>query len=340
MAWYNPSWQYRQSVTISGSTGAGTNYQVPLNIGESSGATGYNFQLNGHSAKFPSDKNDGGDLRFTASDGTTLLNFWVESVTGTSPNRVAKVWVQVSADLGSNQTIYCYYGNANAINASNGFNTFIFFDNFDDYTTTSVTEKGRWAVGVDSVFSIDTTNHRLYINNPSGSFGHWIKAQSGGSDVVITNCAIETNIYNNGGYNECAIMARGQADPVANSYDFHETTWASPYWVISKRSGSTSSTVASSTTSAVTGQWMHWTIKLNGSTLSWVSDVGLTTAISVSDSTFSSGIVGVFTWGNTVSYIDDYRIRKYVSPEPAFSSAGSEENAQQVLTSFFLFFNN
>ena len=62
MAWLS-GWQYRKSVTISGSTGAGTNYQVPLNIGESSGATGYNFHLNGHSASFPSDKNKGGDLR-------------------------------------------------------------------------------------------------------------------------------------------------------------------------------------------------------------------------------------------------------------------------------------
>jgi len=130
MAWLS-GWKYRKSVTISGSTGAGTNYQVPLNVGESSGATGYDFHLNGHSASFPSDKNQGGDLRFTSSDGSTLLDFWVESVSGTSPNRVAKIWVEVSADLGSNQFIYCYYGNPSATNSSNGVNTFLFFDDFE-----------------------------------------------------------------------------------------------------------------------------------------------------------------------------------------------------------------
>ena len=100
-------------------------------MGESSGATGEDFDVGGNSANFPSVKNDGGDLRFTASDGTTLLPFWVESVSGTTPNRVANVWVKVSADLGSNQDIYIYYGNSSATNGSNGDNTFDFFDDFE-----------------------------------------------------------------------------------------------------------------------------------------------------------------------------------------------------------------
>ena len=118
-------WSYRRRITISGSSGAGAGYQVLLKIGESSGATGCHFHLDGKSASFPSGKNQGGDLRFTASDGATLLSFWVENVTGTSPNRVAYIWVKVSADLGTNQDIYCYFGNPNATNASSDANTFI-----------------------------------------------------------------------------------------------------------------------------------------------------------------------------------------------------------------------
>jgi len=124
MAWLN-GWQYRKKITISGSSGAGTNYQVLLKVGESSGASGYNFHINGHSANFPSGGNQSGDLRFTSDDGSTLLNFWVESVSGTSPNRVALVWVKVAADLGTDKYIYCYYGNPNATNASSVENTFI-----------------------------------------------------------------------------------------------------------------------------------------------------------------------------------------------------------------------
>jgi len=91
-------WQYRKKITIQGSTGAGTNYPVTLKVGESAGATGADFHLDGKSANFPSGPNQSGDLRFTSSDGSTLLNFWVESVSGTAPNRIAKVLVNVSAD--------------------------------------------------------------------------------------------------------------------------------------------------------------------------------------------------------------------------------------------------
>lgn len=123
-------WTYRKKITIQGQSGAGSNYQVLLKIGETSGATGEDFDLENHSDIFPSDKNEGGDLRFTTDDGSTLLDFWVEKVEGTIPNRLAYIWVEVSADLGSNQDIYCYYGNAGASNDSDGETTFPFFDDF------------------------------------------------------------------------------------------------------------------------------------------------------------------------------------------------------------------
>jgi len=149
-------WAYRKKITIAGSAGAGTNYQVLLKIGESSEATGADFNLEGLSAKFPSGKNDGGDLRFTASNGVTLQDFWVEGVSGTSLNRVAYVWVKVSADLGTNQDIYCYFGNPNATNVSNGDNTFIFFDDFED----GVINTSKWDVG--------TATYNRYVGENSG----------------------------------------------------------------------------------------------------------------------------------------------------------------------------
>jgi len=144
------SWKYRKKITIIGQPGAGTNYQVLLKIGESSGVSGADFHLEGHSADFPSRRNQSGDLRFTASDGTTLLDFWVEKVEGTSPNRIVYVWVEVAADLGTNQDIYCYYGNSAATNVSNGDNTFIFFDDFETFDT------NKWS-RTDSV--------DVYVNN-------------------------------------------------------------------------------------------------------------------------------------------------------------------------------
>jgi hypothetical protein len=80
-AWYNSSWGYRKQIAITGSTdGAQTNYQVKLLVGESSGSVGYNVHCEGHC------KTDFSDLRFTTSDGTTLISYWIKSTSGTTPN--------------------------------------------------------------------------------------------------------------------------------------------------------------------------------------------------------------------------------------------------------------
>ncbi|MCD6124137.1 hypothetical protein J7J62_03075 [bacterium] len=61
MAWLN-GWNYRKKITIQGQSGAGTDYQVLLKVGESSGASGCDFHVEGHSSNFPSDQNQSGDL--------------------------------------------------------------------------------------------------------------------------------------------------------------------------------------------------------------------------------------------------------------------------------------
>jgi Uncharacterized conserved protein len=121
-------------------------------VGESSGSTGADFHLGGHS-KFPTAKNDGGDIRFTDNDGTTLLPFWVEEVSGSSPNRVAKVWVKVKDDLGSNVDIYCYYGNSSATNYSNGANTFIFFDDASSDNSSRYTLRNLYNSALNATLS-------------------------------------------------------------------------------------------------------------------------------------------------------------------------------------------
>ena len=127
---FGSGWKYKKLLHIKGSTGAGNNYPVLLKIGESTDSSGCDFHLDGNSDKFPSDMNDSGDLRFTDIDSFNLLNFWVEKVEGTAPNRTAYVWVKVEDDLDNDIDIYCYYGNVNAANISDGRNTFSLFDDF------------------------------------------------------------------------------------------------------------------------------------------------------------------------------------------------------------------
>ena len=118
-----PGWSYRKSHVISAASGAGTNYQIKVIAYYGSGAdSGENVYLDGKC------RTDFGDIRFTDDDGITLLDYWMEEMVNSN---YAILWVEVADDLStSDQTIYIYYGNAAASDASDGDATFIFFDDF------------------------------------------------------------------------------------------------------------------------------------------------------------------------------------------------------------------
>ena len=109
--WYNSAWHYRRAIPITGAVGAGTDYQVHINVTWSA-----NMQL------------DYDDIRFVANDDVTLLDHWLVSYNAV----FALFWVEVSDDLETDQIIYMYYGNADASSTSNGLETFLFFDDFND----------------------------------------------------------------------------------------------------------------------------------------------------------------------------------------------------------------
>jgi len=96
-------WLYRKSHEIVGSTaGAQTDYQIRIKVHYGSGTDdGENVYLNGKC------RTDFGDVRFTASDGETLLNYWIEEK---SDSNYAIFWVKVPSIPASpdTTTIYCY----------------------------------------------------------------------------------------------------------------------------------------------------------------------------------------------------------------------------------------
>jgi alpha-tubulin suppressor-like RCC1 family protein len=106
-------WSYRKPITISNSGSALTDYQVLVIIDTANLITGGKM------------RSDCGDIRFTDSDGTTLLNYWLESGCNSAST---KLWVKVpSIPARSTKTIYVYYGNPSATSQSNGTNTFLAF---------------------------------------------------------------------------------------------------------------------------------------------------------------------------------------------------------------------
>ena len=111
-SWYDATFQYRQNVTITGSTGAGTDYQVRIDVSYASDM-----------------QDDFDDILFTEADEITPLDFWRESYIA---NTSAVFWVEVTADLGTDQLIWMYYGNSTASTTSDGEATFLLFDDFND----------------------------------------------------------------------------------------------------------------------------------------------------------------------------------------------------------------
>ena len=137
--WLPPDWDYRKSHIINGSTvGLLTNYPIRIVVHYGSGIdSGEDVYL------YNSSRSDFGDVRFTGSDGSTQLDYWIEERTD---GNYAVFWVEVDridASPGSG-TVYIYYGNNAATTTSNGKNTFDWFDDF--YWDSSVDyEIGRHA---------------------------------------------------------------------------------------------------------------------------------------------------------------------------------------------------
>jgi hypothetical protein len=131
-----PTYQFRKPLAIYAGAAAGTGYQVQVRVGESGGASGFDLQVEGHALNFPN------DVRFTDDDGSTELGHWLESTTGTAPNRTATFWVKVNDDLNSAQSILAYYGKSAAATGSNGSATFNFFDDFSG----SAIDTGKWTI--------------------------------------------------------------------------------------------------------------------------------------------------------------------------------------------------
>ena len=103
MSWLS-NWNYRKSITLSRASGVVTNYQMKLLVGESAGATGEDVDCNSHC------QSGFNDIRFTTSDGITLLDYWVESITGISPNQLATIWIKFDSIGTDATTFYMYYG--------------------------------------------------------------------------------------------------------------------------------------------------------------------------------------------------------------------------------------
>jgi hypothetical protein len=163
--WYSYSWNYRKSIVIAHTDdGAQTNYQMKLLVGESSGAVGEQVDCG---AKVASDFDD---LRFTTSNGTTLCDYWIESLSGTTPNQLATVWIEIPSIAAhpDDTTIYMYYGGTTTA-VSNGADTFLFFDDFPGVSLDGTKWSSWGTITVASSGATIASNSGIYRNAASAT---------------------------------------------------------------------------------------------------------------------------------------------------------------------------
>jgi hypothetical protein len=152
-------WSYRRAINLSPAT-AIADYKVLVTL--TTGIMG---------SPYANVQADGSDIRFTASDETTLEDYWVESWDSSS---TSKIWVKVTEP--GTSTIYMYYGKATASSASDGDATFDFFDDFSDGTL----DKWKYLTGASVV--TDATQ--------PGRFGTYAMELNTGTNYVKCNTAL------------------------------------------------------------------------------------------------------------------------------------------------------
>ncbi len=329
MAWLI-NWNYRKAVTISNTGSSLTDYQVQVTIDTASLVT---------AGKLLSSCND---IRFTASDGSTVLNYWIESGCNTAST---KIWVKIPSIAAGSNTIYFYYNNTGASAVSNGLNTFNFFEDFagNTYAETGWTNTDATKFSLTSD-QLQVTN--FYNNRSNQAYNNNSRVAAIGQNFELQFDAIGTL----GTYNPIAMVGLRSSSVLANSgpatlatiwggstsgqiylnYTSSSQALSAGTFVLAKSSGVNSNRFYYTLRSYVSGGTSNDSINI-------YSNSARTTNVGSATNTHTPFTPSVFDCPNYVHYdpannnyytsfyVDNIRIRKYVSPDPTFSSLGTEE---------------
>jgi len=308
-AWLT-GYNYRKEIEITGQAGAGTYYQVPFWVGQNASVSDCNFTLEDHGlANF-------NDTRWTGDDGSTELPYWLESL---SSGR-ALFWVNVSANLNSSQSIYCYYGKAGDLNISDGQTTFIEFCQ-NNLTGFTVVNNESWVSTATpaSDGTVTIVNGKISITmSDVDSRAVWL---IGKTSTTETNISLEAFLFSSSGSHWPCIELVRQNDRGYGYFTLNfdtyryinnkvETNIGNPNWAVNHILGLRRAR-----------EPRYYTY------MDYVAVDGTTTQdmLSTNAAVFK---IGYWNYNGGTAGTDVYnwvRIRKFIAPGPAFSSAGAEE---------------
>jgi len=307
-------WGYRKSHEILGSVaGNVTNYQVKIVAHYGSGIdSGEDFYCNGHCNP------DFSDIRFTASDGVTLLSYWMEEK---YDGDNATFWVKVPYIPASpdKTVIYVYYGKDDAEYAGSGKDTFLEFYDF------STDESTNWAVYSGTV-TWDIANGVLkatYQGTESRAIATINVAYGAGVAIRTKMKAVNWDSDDNG---------MGLTVMLQDSSNFYypRLHYVRNQLEFKKAVAGTYTTVTNTSFVVMNDVWYLFEVQvISESHIRVVADsveLDVTSGLEA----WSSGYPGIYTFNSykdADAYVlyDWWLIRKYVDPEPSHGGWGAEE---------------
>jgi hypothetical protein len=252
------------------------------------------------------------DIRFTKSDGTTVLDYWIESISGTTPNQVATIWIEFDSIGTGDTTFYMYYGNSGAAAYSNGANTFTFFDHFDGDASKWAGDTAQLAIAssIGTLTATGTAWKKVYGNVASTSDGAMRTRATLQNNIAYTSVLFADSAST---YNDCIYAL---SDPASTNDSLWDTYKAGTKSLVSNAS--------------IGGDAYHIfelrrTLDGTDTSSCFIDDVqaGANTTTNVPTTNLYASMMA---YGNTNHvHIDWVLIRYYLPTEPAWGAWGAQE---------------
>ncbi|HEX4798925.1 MAG TPA: DUF2341 domain-containing protein, partial [Candidatus Paceibacterota bacterium] len=303
--WYDQNWSKRKRVNITNSdptTYSNTAIKVPVT---------YDSDM----------QSDFDDLRFTASDGVTSLDYYIETFSA-STNAVA--WVRIPSLTANTKTeIYMYYGNGAAIDSSTS-TTFSMIENFEDGSMSGYAGDGTGEFSVTTSGNVHERAYSLKASDPNNGrtqnggvynsgyavaqgqklrYFAYVDTTSGSGDEMCTLFGTQGNDSQN--YAVCLeLYGTDRISLVENALD-----------------NDTSGTILSSTTVSYSTGWYEVEVAWGTDDSIFVTlmkDGSVVATTSANDGTYTSGGIGYSLWFYHGAW-DMYTARPLLTNEPSVS---------------------
>jgi len=304
-------WTYRKAISVINTSASVVNdFQVSVSTTQASLASLIS------AAKLQANYND---VRF-GDINNKELPYWIDLYSSSSS---AVFWVRVATINASvtPTTIYLYYGNPYATQASSGNLTFLLFDDFNGAsidTAKWTIESGTWSLDTGSLF-MEGGGSNIYSNVISNDTfaGNFIL--HGRSKIYTDDTGRKYPLFTWGWQND------------SNNYFCYSGRMTTTYVMrLIRRESAVEYTAAASNTATyvIPGVFQDTKVEVVGSTHAYTFAY-VVRGTTGTWTTFPSGKVGVRCNHENDNWYDNIFVRKYASPEPVADGLGAEQSTRR-----------